>query len=215
MNNYQSLKDYVYNYISEKINSGNLAPKEKINEHLISEELEISRTPVREALIQLSTEGYLENLPRRGFRVKLIDENKAIELYKIIGVLDALAGSSAMEFITDKEIEEMNNIVLSMDKAIQNKTPDIYYKLQTKFHNVYIDFSKNEELIKLLNQLRRSFIRQNYLNDGSTDLFNILQKTNEQHKVMVELFCKKDKLELERYIKEVHWNTENAFFDAL
>jgi len=82
-----------------------------------------------------------------------------------------------------------------MDKAIQDKKPDIYYKLQTKFHNVYIDICKNEELIKLLNQLRRSFIRQNYLNDGSIDLFNILQKTNDQHKVIVKLFCKKKILE--------------------
>ncbi|WP_432404356.1 GntR family transcriptional regulator [Wukongibacter sp. M2B1] len=215
MNQYMSLKDHVYNYISQKITEGNLTPNEKINEQLICEELQISRTPVREALIQLTTEGYLENLPRRGFRVRPIDENKAIELYMIIGNLEGLASSLALEFITSKEIDYMKKLFTAMDQAISVGFYDNYYKLQAEFHNTFINICHNEELIRLLNQLKRSFIRQSYINQDTDDLFEILKKTNEEHKQIIELFEKKDREGLIRYIKDVHWNTKNAKFDSI
>ncbi len=76
MNAFLSLKDHVYNYISQAINEGRLKPNEKINEKMIMEDLNISRTPVREAFLELSVEGYLENVPRKGFHVKRVDEKK-------------------------------------------------------------------------------------------------------------------------------------------
>lgn len=219
MYQYKSLKDHVYDYIAEKINDGSLSPNKKINEQIICEELRISRTPVREALIQLVTEGYLENLPRRGFIVRGIDEKKAMDLYRIIGRLDGLAAALAMDYITDKEITMMKVLMKSMEEAISSKAPDIYYKLQIEFHNVYISICGNEELIRLLNQLRKNFIRQTYsdkeIGKGTENLFEVLRNTNAHHKVMVEIFERKDKCEIESYIRDVHWNIENAKFDSI
>lgn len=219
MYQYKSLKDHVYDYIAEKINEGSLSPNKKINEQLICEELKISRTPVREALIQLVAEGYLENLPRRGFIVRGIDEKKAMDLYRIIGRLDGLAAVLSMNFITDREITEMKVLIKSMEEAIESKTPDIYYKLQIEFHNVYINMCNNEELIRLLNQLRKNFIRQTYSDKGTgkgtENLFKVLENTNAHHKVIVEIFERKDRNEIESYIRDVHWNVENAKFDSI
>lgn len=219
MNNYKSLKDHVYDYIAEKINDGSLTSNKRINEQLICEELKISRTPVREALIQLSTEGYLENIPRRGFFVSAIDEKKAMDLYRIIGRLDGLAAALSMDFITDKDITMMKILIKSMEEAIESKAPDIYYKLQIDFHNVYINICRNEELIRLLNQLRKNFIRQTYSDKeeglGTGNLFGVLRTTNAHHKVIVEIIERKDKEEIERYIRDVHWNVENAKFDSI
>ena len=67
MKKYKTLKDHVYDYIAEQILEGNLIPSQRINETAISQELSVSRTPVREALIQLSCEDILENVPRKGF----------------------------------------------------------------------------------------------------------------------------------------------------
>ena len=64
MTHYMSLKDHVYKYISDKISDGSLKPDDKINEQQISESLNISRTPIREALIQLASDGLLESTPR-------------------------------------------------------------------------------------------------------------------------------------------------------
>lgn len=215
MSQYMSLKEHVYNYIAGKINDGSLAPEERISEQLICDALNISRTPVREALIQLAVEGYLENLPRRGFIVKRIDEKKARNLYRIIGNLDGMAAALSIDYITDKEILLMKNLIASMDKALSDKLLDVYYKLQIEFHNVYINICDNEDLIRLLNQLRKNFIRQNYASNGSGDIFKVVEKTHSQHRVIVEIFEKWDKKEIERYIKEVHWNIDNAKFDSI
>ena len=67
-NEYRSLKDHVYNHIVDLIDGGTLADDHKISEQQICDALGVSRTPVREALIQLASDGYLDNLPRRGFR---------------------------------------------------------------------------------------------------------------------------------------------------
>lgn len=215
MNQYMSLKEHVYNYIAEKINDGSIIPETRINEQLICEELQISRTPVREALIQLAAEGHLENLPRRGFIVKAIDEKKAKDLYKIIGTLDGLAASLSIDFITDKEIICMKKLITDMNQALANKSLAVYYKLQIDFHNVYINICNNEDLIRLLNQLRKNFFRQNYRNKGFEDIFEVLKITNDHHRIIVEIFEEKDKKEIERYIKDVHWNLKNAKFDSI
>lgn len=218
MNRYKSLKDHVYGYIAEKINDGSLSRDQWIDEQLICEELKISRTPVREALIQLATEGYLENLPRRGFIVCGVDEKKARELYMIIGRLDGLAAALALDYLTPKEINMMKILITSMDQAIDNKETDIYYKLQLEFHNVYINLCRNENLMRLLNQLRKNFIRQSYADikgeNETLELFDLLKKINEHHKAIVEIFERKDKDEIERFIRDVHWNIENAKFDS-
>ena len=78
---YQSLKDHVYEYISNEIKNKKLNPNEKINEQAICNELNVSRTPVREALIQLSADGLLDITPRRGFRVKALSLKDAQDLY--------------------------------------------------------------------------------------------------------------------------------------
>ena len=219
MNNYKSLKDHVYDYIADRINDGGLTSNIRINEQQICEELKISRTPVREALIQLATEGYIENIPRRGFFVASIDEKKAIDLYRIIGRLDGLAAALSMDYINDKEITMMKILIKSMEEAIASEAADIYYKLQIDFHNVYINICRNEELIRLLNQLRKNFIRQTYSDKetgkGTKNLYEVLKGTNAHHKVIVEIFERKDRVEIEKYIRDVHWNVENAKFDSI
>ena len=74
MERFKTLKDHVYEYIEEQIMKGTLLPGERINENTICEELGISRTPVREALIQLTAEGVLETKARKGFVIKSVQE---------------------------------------------------------------------------------------------------------------------------------------------
>lgn len=218
MSGYKSLKDHVYDYIAEKIKDGSLTYDKKIDEHPICEELNISRTPVREALIQLSTEGILENVPRRGFFLRRVDEKKAMDLYQIIGRLDGLAGALAMDFISDMEIMRMKELVNSMDQAISNQSYDLYYKLQIEFHNVYIDLCQNEDLIRLLNQLRKNFIRQKYSEQngekGATDISELLREINDDHRVIVEIFERRDANGIEAHIRDIHWNVNKAKFDV-
>ncbi|MBS4535007.1 GntR family transcriptional regulator [Clostridium sp. D2Q-14] len=215
MTAYLSLKDHVYNFIQEKINDGTLKANAKINEQMIRKELQISRTPVREALIQLATEGYIENLPRRGFIVKPIDEKKAKELYTLIGTLDGLAASLAIDYITDEDIENMKEKIKMLYDYIENKNYKLYNKTQSEFHDIYIYISNNEELIRVINQLRRNFLKHSYSEEDETSMSKILKSTNKEHEMIVELFKKGNKEELENYIKNTHWNASHARLEKL
>jgi len=213
MNKYLSLKDHVYEFISEKISDGTLAPEGKISEQLICNELNISRTPVREALIQLCTEGYIENIPRKGFIVKHIDEKKAMELYTIIGSLEGLAAFLSIEQIKEDEINHMKYLVSAMSAALDNNYINKYHTLQLEFHNIYIDLCGNNELINLLNKLKRNFMKRTYLSNME-NINEILQSTNAEHNIIIDLFEKGNADEIQKYIKNVHWNTTSAIFDS-
>jgi DNA-binding GntR family transcriptional regulator len=216
MLNYKSLKDHVYDYISAKINDGSLKPKERINEANICENLKVSRTPVREALMQLSSDGYLENLPRRGFIVKEIDPKKVSEIYSIIGCLEGMAATLALKHLKKSDISMLKALVEKMDDAIISKEYNEYYRLQNLFHDTFILASNNSELHTLITNTKKSFIKQSYyIGKPNEDLFKALEETNSEHKRIIELFEEGNPNKLESYLREVHWSPRYADLEAL
>jgi DNA-binding GntR family transcriptional regulator len=109
-----------------------------------------------------------------------------------------------MEFLAD-----------SMTAAIEQDLSNRYYELQVDFHNTYINLCKNQEMINLLNQLKRSFLRKYYVFGHSQEEIEILKETNQEHYEIIRLFKEKKKEELERYIRDVHWSKEKAIYDSL
>ncbi len=216
MLNYRSLKDIVYDYISEQIRTKALMPGEKINENTICAALEISRTPVREALIQLSNEGYIEQIPRRGFVVREVSLERANNIYEIIGVLEALATTDCLKHPESLDLELMRDLARQMDLAIDQGDYDLYYHLQNRFHESFIQSSGNEDLIRILASLKKTFIKQSYNATGSEDLYkDALRKTNEEHWKMLALFEAGDAAALRRFVRDVHWNVKYADMEIL
>lgn len=216
MPTYKSLKDYVYEYISHKIQIGELKPDEKISESSICEVLQVSRTPVREALIQLADEGILENLPRRGFTVKSIDINKVNEIYPIIGVLEGLAARTAIKYVTEKELDSLEYCIFKMDDYINNHDYENYYKKQLEFHQILIASCGNAELINLIEKLKKKFIKQSVnIDENREETFKALTITNNEHKKIFELVKSKKDEELEKFLKETHWNVTYARYETI
>ncbi|MCH6264193.1 MULTISPECIES: GntR family transcriptional regulator [Neobacillus] len=207
---YLSLKDHVYNYIVDQINSGKLLAGAKLNENNICESLQVSRTPVREALIQLASEGLIDNVPRKGFVIKSLTKEEAEETYFIIGALDGLAASLAAPLLTEKHLSEMDFYIQSIDLALNTENYRMYDKMQEAFHGVYLSVCPNKSLVNLLLQWEKKFLK-NLGEAGSQDgLKEKLLQTNNEHRKMLELFKSKDTAELERLLKEVHWNPKKV-----
>ena len=216
MEPFKSLKDHVYHYISEKINDGSLLPETKINEKMIIDDLDISRTPVREALIQLAAQGYLENIPRRGFIVKQVDSRKAKEVYGLLGVLEGYAASLAADMMEQGDIRKLKDLYAKMKTSLETDDVRAYYAFQNQFHDVYIEKSGNRELIKQIRLLKRIFIRQTYTTKaGEPSLKKVLEETNADHKTIIDLFEKKEAAKLEQYLRHHHWNPALAGYDTV
>ncbi len=214
MPTYLSIKDHVYNYLSNAIHNGELKPNEKINEKRICEALDISSTPMREALIELSVQGILENVPRRGFYVREVTPEKARELYTVLGALDALCATLAAEYLTEADYDIMDTLIDQMNDTIESGNFSAYYNLQNAFHNVYGSKCSNEELMRIIAQVKKLFIRQSYENIDDAKLSRILEETNAEHKTILALIKVKDLTRLEEFIKKTHWRTDNALFDV-
>lgn len=200
-----SLKDHVYNFIAEQIRLGKLNSNEKVNEQDICQQLNISRTPVREALIQLAADGFLDSAPRRGFRVKPLTKKEGEDIYRILAPLDALAAELSMNRLSEEDLKTMDDLVELMNFHIDRFQFDEYFVLQERFHDTYIAKTDNETLIHTIDRLQRRFIRQGHGLGENTELQKLLHDTNEQHAHITELFREKKTEELKDFLENTHW----------
>ena len=214
MERFKTLKDHVYDYIEGKIRDGSLKANEKVNENDICEELDISRTPVREALIQLAAEGIIENQARRGFVIKQMKTEEVAELYEVIGVLDGLSAKRACTKLTERDLRNLSFYVDSMDLAIKTGNFDMFEKQQYEFHRLYQEKCGNSTLTDMLESTKNKILRKAHVDDEEGAVREILFKTNEEHRMILELFYKRNGDELFRYLSQVHWQPSNAQFDA-
>jgi DNA-binding GntR family transcriptional regulator len=147
----QKLRDYVV--------EGNLSEGERIPEKQLCEMLGISRTPLREALKVLASEGLIDLLPNRGARVRSLNGGQLRELFDIMGGLEALAGRLACENITDAEIAEIERIHHDMYGSYLRRDLHRYFECNQMIHELILKAARNDRLIQtyhsFADQLRR------------------------------------------------------------
>jgi DNA-binding GntR family transcriptional regulator len=215
MMEFKSLKDHVYDYLSTQIQQNRLKPGEKINEKTLCEHLGISRTPVREALIELANEDLLERRPRRGFLVKALTKEEVKEIYRILGCLEGVAAAGAISCLSAREFTAMEDLIRSMDEAIQKKRGERFYRLQKDFHDVYVSACGNKHLVRIISSVKGRFLRQAYRQmESEEDYFGALRQFNDEHRVILDLLRAGKTEDLETYLKDVHWNFIFARMDA-
>ena len=147
--------DIVADIIRKKIINGEIKHNLKLSTRQLSEELEVSRTPVREAIRRLESEGLIDLLPRKGFIVKEYSIDKIKEIYDVRRVLEIKAISLACKNITKKELDNIEALAQRLNKALQNKKIDILdiEQLNKKFHFAIYQASRNETLNQIIRNL--------------------------------------------------------------
>ena len=207
MPEFLSLRNYVYNNITRMIQRGELKPGEKVSELFVCEKLGISRTPVREALIQLATDGILENSPRKGFIVRKADGQRQNDTYEMQGMLDSFAAYLACPLLTEDDFSTMHQLIEQMDIAIKYKKYDDYYDLQERFHGVYASRCGNRMLMSYIEKLNNGAVRSSYYgtDDDDDSLFAVLAAMNREHLHILELFEARDRDGVERELRFNHW----------
>lgn len=141
-----SLHDEVLSRLRDYIVEGNLADGARIPERELCEKFGISRTPLREALKVLASEGLLELLPNRGARVRALTERDLIELFDVMGGLEALAGRLACEMISEAEIGEIERLHYEMYGCYLRRDLHGYFKFNQTIHHKIVDAARNAVL---------------------------------------------------------------------
>lgn len=154
----RTLADQVYHAVRARILGGELAPGEFIREKELAA-MGVSRTPIREALGRLASEGFLERIPHRGFRVPEESVQELLQLYPMVASLDLLAGRLALERFTPDDVSRLKEVNRQLDEARSRGDVRALIELNNRFHHVFSERSGNQRLCSLLDDLRLQLAR--------------------------------------------------------
>lgn len=153
----KSLREQVYQALRKIILRGDLASGERIVETKLAARLQVSRTPIREAIGQLQREKLVVSNPNGGYRVATLSIEDAIQLYDCRIALEKLSAASACEFATSQNLQQLEQYVLIAENLTKS-TPqqvDSYelLELDYQFHRLIAASSNNQWLLTLLEQV--------------------------------------------------------------
>jgi DNA-binding GntR family transcriptional regulator len=179
----------VYQKLKEDINTGILEQGERIVAREIAKQLGVSDIPVREALKKLESEGLVENVPHVGSRVSTINIQQAREVFAIRLELESYATRLAALNANDEEIDKLQEIVDCIEQAIQTGDVKEISSLNTNFHQLLYQLSRNETLCELILSLmdRSAFSKSvfTYIPDRK-------EHSNKEHQLIVDALRKRD-----------------------
>jgi DNA-binding GntR family transcriptional regulator len=152
--------EVAYNYLRNAIIVHELAPGSPIVEQDISNRLDISRTPVREALKQLEAEGLIQSSPMRGYFVSEINIMDVNEIFDLRLAMELLALKTAINKITKEEIQETEEM---LEELNQDCTADKFYAADRHLHDLITHNSCNRRLVHFLANINSQIERFRYI----------------------------------------------------
>lgn len=161
------LHEQVAGEIRHMIVTGELNPGEKIRVSELAEDLDVSLTPLREALKILNKEGLVELMTNRGARVSEISVEGTRSLFEVISRLEALAAELAANRITEQEMKSLEELHARMrDRHAAGDLP-AYFDLNRKIHDLVVEAAKNPDLARVRTSLAFHVERARYLSVAS------------------------------------------------
>lgn len=187
----RSLANVVQAEIERMIIEGELKPNERVNENGLSQRLGVSRGPIREACSALGAMGLIEIIPNRGFFIRALTNDEALDLSKARA---AIFGSLAMmlaESVTDDVIAELRGLLTQMEAFADAGDVHSYYPVNLEFHKRISVAAGNQRLAAIYQSFVRELHIQRYraLSTGDT-----LHVSNAEHRAIVDALEARDPL---------------------
>lgn len=145
--------------LRQAILNGRLAAGARLRQTELADQLGISRTPIREALVRLQQEGLLELLPRAGVRVVSLDPEEAVDLYDVREALDGLAARLAAGRRDTAALARLESALARMGRCVERNDPGHWFRSHVVFHEEIVRAAGNRHLARLATVVRLS-IRQ-------------------------------------------------------
>lgn len=151
--------DMVYAILHEAILSGVLPPGQRLGEELLAALFDVSRTPVREALLRLETTGLAHRVPRRGLIVARITPQEIVDVYVVRETLDGLAAYLAAQFATPSDVANLVAINEEFACAARAGNAAAMADLNLQFHETVARIARNSLLSQFLTQIHHQVRR--------------------------------------------------------
>lgn len=216
----KTLSGVAYEYIKELISSGTLADGDILTGTQLGVHLNMSRTPIKQALTQLEAEGYIKCIDGVGHIVEGMTLAKLRNLYEVRAAMEALAIKRAIPHISRHDLADvkacwLKELALYRD-APQDYALDRITVLDERFHGLFISKSGNEYAIKILDSIQ---VQINRYRNKAYVITNTTEESMAQHIAIIDALLSGKTEEAQELMKEhLQWSFEvlaNAMFDSI
>ncbi len=201
---FSSLGEQVYKYLRRQMYNGDLVPGSTINLGAIAAQLGISKTPLRDALIQMEVEGFVTILPRKGVLVNKLGAGDVKNAYETVGLIEAFLLKDIFDRLEAEHLAKLEELNEKMRRAVSDENFTGFFKMNLDFHNVYLDISGNELLKKFILPIKHrlyDFPRQKYISEWESA--NI-----KEHDLIITALKAGDADEAASLLRDRHWSYE-------
>ena len=175
-----TLHNVVVSRLRDMIIEGQLAAGTRIHEGQIGQQLGVSRTPLREALKVLATEGLVELIPSRGATVRSLTAKDVKDMLAVLSSLEEMAGSLTCRNATDEQIREVRKLHEEMLQFYAARNRLQYFKRNQQIHTMLIALAGNESLAMVHEILQSRMKRVRYLGDQKDDSWSAAVSDHEE-----------------------------------
>jgi DNA-binding GntR family transcriptional regulator len=200
----RSLREEVYDYLRNEMNRGGLQPGSFLDLNHLAKRIGVSRTPLREALLHLETQGFVTVLPRRGFRLNPLSLEDIRNYFEIIGALESATMLSVGNSLGPEDIMQMRRLNTAMAEAVTSNDFTGYYELNMAFHEVYLGRSTNRQLLDLIRSLKQRLYdwprREGFVKAWEEDSIHV------EHERLIQFLEQGAIQDAAAYLQHVHWS---------
>ncbi len=183
------LKDWAYENIKQVILNSQILPGEQLHIEKLAEKMSISRTPIREALLKLQSDGLVRAASRVGFFVSGITKRDLRELFELREITEGYAAEKAAPLLTDDDLAQIDNLHKKGVSAVEKGDLSEFNEMEIALHSFIIQHSQNRRLLKLIESLKDLTYRERLLALKSIE--NVRESLAE-HKKIVDALHKRD-----------------------
>ena len=201
----KTLSESVYNNLKTGIIQNEFKAGQRIYEKEVAQRFGVSTTPVREAFLKLSAEGFISIDSHRKATVKEISYEELQDIFDVMGELDALAVSRVVDHINPECIEEIESLVSEMEEVSKPVYVEKFLELNMAIHAKTWSALRNKVLERTLHYVQGQLLRYNYARYVAFQDPEIMKKSLDEHKKILVALKNKNKKELKRFLK-THWS---------
>ena len=152
-------RSHVSAYIRDALRDGDLVPGQRLVVQDLADDLGVTRSSVREALVDLSSEDLVEIVRNRGARIRLISIEEAVQITECRSALERVCARRAAAHATEAQRAELTEVGAQLRAAVAENAPETYSALNRRLHDLIIEFSGQVVAKRQLERLNTQMVR--------------------------------------------------------
>ncbi len=201
----KSLREQVYDYLRNQLKLGTLTPSVYLDLNAMAESMGVSRTPLRDALLQLEAEDFVTFVPRKGVMVNPLERRDIQEIYQLVGALESRALLAAAPKLDKGHFAILRELDAGSLAALEAGELEQHYEHNLAFHDLFLEVCGNQRIrktVQLQKQRLYEWIRKMDFNLAWE------HRNVREHEVILDLLEQGQVAEAAAYLRDTHWGYE-------